>query len=200
MPIWENIKPWVACGLIAGLVTACATDRPPSPLSGTSNSRTYGYVDRATADGRHEIFYTTPPIITAPPGPERVKDIEAARRLANDLALWRGAELIRAGGGHAVSIIVQSTDIIEDIDRAYFKKGPFFHFGYGHPFGHPHRNLGLHHFPNRYDPYYTRHSIQAAARIVVTRADEGDGRPVAELIAEMATKYPEMRETLTAQH
>jgi len=130
---------------LLGALTACAGDAPaPRPLMAPlAEARSYGYSERSLPSGRIEVRYLGPARAVPTGGANRREHTERARAEAEDLALWRAAQVARLRGAAAFVVVDKRSDVeveIRSSDYGY----------YGYPYAWYRRP---HHGIHRYRPY-----------------------------------------------
>jgi hypothetical protein len=97
-----------------GLLALCACASHPSNFLMTAKStpESFGYTERRVTDTGYEISYSGPEVTTANTRDELVYVAESrARETANDLALWRAAELALGKGYPAFVVTSARCDV-----------------------------------------------------------------------------------------
>jgi hypothetical protein len=163
------------------LVVAGCTPAPPRPaMVAQSDVVTYGYSETDLREGRLEVSYETPVLRTSTGQASRQEDIEAEKRRAYDLALWRAAQIAVERGYERIVIESTSSDtdveIEEDPYYDYPGYWPGWYGGYGYG-GWPHGYYGRYGYsPFAYaPPHYRRYAyLQVTVTLTVREADEAD--------------------------
>jgi len=128
-----------------GGCAAVPPQRPPlmTPLA---QSRTHGYAEKTLAGGRIEVSYVGPSRRVPVARAKRAGPLEAARVEAEDLALWRAAQVAIARKARAFTVHDKRIDVDVEVRRTE-EISPFGGYGY-----HRYRTRGYSLF-NRY-PFY----------------------------------------------
>jgi len=146
----------------------------------------HGYSDTMLADRRYEVRYLTPPRRTALDPADRTADIEAARSLAYDLALWRAAAIAEVLGYPAFTVDQRDASVTVEITDQNPYYGPY----YGDcRFAYPYCDYG---YLDRPYGYLRDAWLQVEARLTVTlRSHSGRGTLDASATGEqMRRKHP----------
>jgi hypothetical protein len=90
----------ISVGVLAvTLLASGCTIPPPAPLlSPLEVAQSYGYADAALGDNRYQVTYVAPAQRTGRSIDARAATTAAERKLAQDLAVWRAAQLALAHG------------------------------------------------------------------------------------------------------
>lgn len=102
------LMPLAAAALLAG---ACATGPARPLMSAWDKESGFGYSERRIEESRMEVTYVGPFLRTHFNPKFRADDVKKFRALAEDLALWRAADLAKAGNYPALEIVRTNTDI-----------------------------------------------------------------------------------------
>lgn len=132
-------------------VAACSANPPRPAMVQQSDQVRYGYTDRTLSDGSIEVVYKTPVLRTSASTLSRDDDIEAEKKRAYDLALWRAAQIaIERGYQHILVDTTHSDSEVEVDENLYPGYGsPWYGSGYGYYGGgwpDP--------YANRYSPFF----------------------------------------------
>ncbi|MCZ6862335.1 MAG: hypothetical protein O7I42_19035 [Alphaproteobacteria bacterium] len=177
----------VALTILLGACTGALDPQPPlmTPLAET---RTHGYAEKTLPGGRIEVSYLGPirrvPVVRA----ERVRHLEVSRLEAEDLALWRVAQIAIARKTPAFAILDRRVDVDIEVRRS---NSVFSFGGYGY---HRYRTRG--HYPFSPYPFYgfgfRDAYAQARARLTVgfVKISKTGARDALAVAAQMRQKYP----------
>src|SRR5262245_3731262 len=114
-------------------VAACSAATPRPAMVQQSDEVRYGYSDRELSDGRFEVIYETPVLRTSASTLSREDDIEAEKKRAYDLALWRAAQIALERGYDRILVDQSHSDAEVEIDEnLYPGYGSGFYGGYGY--------------------------------------------------------------------
>ena len=149
--------------LAATTVAACATNRPRPPLmSPFVDNGEYGYADKKLGDERYQVTYFGPRIRVPVNPSRRPPFIDRAKQQANELALWRSAQLSQANGKIRFSVVNKESDVQVDVNRndGYYPR-------YSYPFRYRRRGYGYWGYPYPYG-FYAYPSATARVQVVLT--------------------------------
>lgn len=174
---------------------ACQTVPPvprPPLYSSIESARDFGYADRKLSGSTYEVTYIGPSDTVPSETLAREARVKADNAIAEDMALWRSADLAVEKGYPAFRITDRhsETQITVRNDDYYYDPyyyGSFGYYGYYGPYYHPY---------GYYDSGYGR-SSQAQVKVVLTIdlvRKMGKGAIDADAVrARMAQKYPDAR-------
>ncbi len=138
-----NARLWL--GLAGMLLAGCQSSPPLPPLSPIAVAETYGYADMALTDDRYVVTYTGPIRLTYNYPVTRERDVEAARAVILDFAVWRAAQIAAGQGFQGFHVDDRRSDI-----ETYLQPGDL-----GSPFNDPlypglwhYRPFGYPYFPD----------------------------------------------------
>lgn len=134
----------------------------------------YGYTDRALSDGRIEVVYTTPVLRTSASTLARDDDIEAEKKRAYDLALWRAAQIAIERGYARIVVDTSHSDAEVEVDEnLYPGYGSPWSGGYGYYGGGWPDPYGYRYSPFFYAPPYYRSFayMQVTVTLTVSESD-----------------------------
>ena len=124
----------VALAALAALA-ACQTGPLLPLMSPLEAGGGFGHSERQLSEHRYEVAYLGPRVRTWLERKKRAEDVERARNLVYDLALWRAAELATENEYAAFTV----EDSRSDVEIEIIEEGPFFpdyglfhHHGYGY--------------------------------------------------------------------
>lgn len=187
--------------MAAALLAACAAPPPLLPLmSPLEIAGRYGYSERDLAPGRIEVSFLTPAQPTGFDEARRNADAERIRALAQDLAMWRAAELSLGRGSPAFEVVDSRVDVQFDIrEQSYYP--PYYGAGYP-PFYPPlidARRRAI--YPWAYDDLpvlYRTNEVQARAVLVLRLLDRPTpgARDAKALALQLRAKYSPVYEGL----
>jgi hypothetical protein len=157
---------------------ACTPAAPRPAMVAQSDEVRYGYADREIAKGRFEVVYETPVLRTSTLTLSREDDIEAEKKRAYDLALWRAAQIAIERGYERIMVDVANRDAeVEVGDDVYPGYGPAWYgaygsYGYGYGGGWP-DPYSYRYSPFFYAPPYYRSFayMQVTVTLTVSEAD-----------------------------
>ncbi|MHA1536580.1 MAG: hypothetical protein ACTSUD_03410 [Alphaproteobacteria bacterium] len=165
-----------------------------TPLAET---RTHGYAEKTLAGGRIEVSYLGPSRRVPVARAERAGYLQSARLQAEDLALWRAAQIAIARKETAFAILARRIDIDTEVRRV----------GGGYPFGghgyHRYRSRGyypFHSYPFHSYSYGFRDAYaQARARLTIgfVKKSTPGARDALAVAARMRQKYGAAKQTRT---
>jgi len=116
-----------------GLVSCVGSAPPRRPLmSPLSEARTFGYSERTVARDEIEVTYLGRARFVSLIRNDRRRDTAIARKQAEELALWRGAQVALARKAKAFQVLNRRSNVDVEI-RDH-------HYGYGFPPPYRHRN------------------------------------------------------------
>ena len=165
-------------------LAACQGAPAPPLMSPLDDGAGYGYGERQLSERRYEVFYLAPTVRTWVDRKQREGDIERARGLAHDLALWRAAELAMEDEFDAFTV----EDRRSDVDVEIIEERPdFFDAGFHH-----HRLYGFHGYYD-YAPGYRSAWLRARATLAVVFQAEAtdDSFDAAATVARLRNKHPD---------
>lgn len=114
-------------------VAACSTPAPRPAMVQQSDEVRYGYSDRALSGGQFEVVYETPVLRTSASTLTREDDIEAEKKRAYDLALWRAAQIAIERGYERIIVDTSHSDAEVEVDEnLYPGYGTGYYGGYGY--------------------------------------------------------------------
>lgn len=181
---------FITLGLALGACSGGLAPQPPlmTPLAET---RTHGYAEKTLSGGRIEVSYLGPSRRVPVARAERAGHLERARREAEDLALWRAAQITIARKAPAFAILDRRIDVDIEVRRTDM----------GYPFGGPFGSHGYHRYRARgYYPFspYPFHGFgfrdayaQARARLTIglVKKSSPGARDALAVAAQMRQKY-----------
>lgn len=176
--------------IVLGLaLDACGGVPAPQPplMTPLAETRTYGYAEKTLSGGRIEVSYLGPSRRVPVARAERAIHLEDARREAEDLALWRAAQIAIARKAPAFAVLDRRVDVDTEVRRS----------GGGYPFGghgyYRYRTRGRYPFSSY--PYYGFgfRNAYAQARVRLTigfvkKSTQG-ARDALAVAAQMRQKY-----------
>jgi len=180
--------------LLLSLVAAgCAEVAPPRmPLmSPLSEARTFGYSERSLAADQVEVSYVAPVRDVPLDRAARAAEIAKARTLAEDLALWRAAQVAIARKAAGFQVINRRSDSnleLRERLEGYSYVPYYFRHRRHRPFGY----YGL----DPYDPFFridrdARVQVKATITIALRRRKGRAAFDPRATEAEMRGKYPD---------
>lgn len=119
-----HTRSFVVLALFA--LAACSADPPRPVMVQLSDEVRYGYADRTLSDGSIEVVYKTPVLRTSASTLSRDDDIEAEKKRAYDLALWRAAQIAIDRGYERIVVDMSHSDAEVEVDENLYP-------GYGTP-------------------------------------------------------------------
>lgn len=118
------------------LTGACATGPARPLMSAWDDDAGFGYSERklqgAGPEATWEITYVGPFLRTQLNPAQRAGDVKRLRGLADDMALWRAADLAKAGKYSALKIVTTRSDITVE---SYNDRPEIIRYGLVHPLG-----------------------------------------------------------------
>jgi hypothetical protein len=131
MEVLRLLVPAVAATL--STLAGCAQSVPPPPLMSPypAGGHDYGYAEERVGDLWRVTYHGPWRALAIEPGP-RSAQLDRAAAEANDLALWRAAQLTLAQRHPAFAILDRRTDTETDRRRGGWVDDPWW---YGHPLG-----------------------------------------------------------------
>lgn len=108
--------------LLVLLALAACTPAPQLPLMSPIDVAGYfGYADKELGERRYQVTYSTPLRPTGFGEEARDADAERASALADDLAMWRAAELSLSKGSPSFAVLDRRRDIeVETREQTYY--------------------------------------------------------------------------------
>lgn len=156
-------------------VAACSANPPRPAMVQQSDQVRYGYTDRTLSDGSIEVVYKTPVLRTSASTLSRDDDIEAEKKRAYDLALWRAAQIaIERGYQHILVDTTHSDSEVEVDENLYPGYGsPWYGSGYGYYGGGWPDPYAYRYSPFYYAPPYYRSFayMQVTVTLTVSESD-----------------------------
>ncbi|MEX2201527.1 MAG: hypothetical protein WD711_09050 [Dongiaceae bacterium] len=187
----------VAVALVA--VSACGAPAPRPAMVPVGAVGEYGYSTSSASSDQFEVDYVTPVLRTSLRDSSREEEIEAEKRRAYELALWRAAQIAQERD-YAVFIVEESSrDADVEIDEGGYygnRYGYAWHNNFGNPYRrYPYRHPGY--YPFAYHPYAFGHyeqpraSMRVHVRLLIREAapDEAGALDTAATIARLASAY-----------
>lgn len=183
---------FAALTVLFGACTGALDPQPPlmTPLAET---RTHGYAEKTLPGGRVEVSYLGPirrvPVVRT----ERIRHLEVARLEAEDLALWRAAQIAIARKIPAFAIFDRRVDVDIEVRRSD-SVYPFGGLGYRR-----YRTRGY--YPLSPYPFYgfgfRDAYAQARARLTVdfVKKSKPGARDALAVVAQMRQKYLNAKQT-----
>lgn len=172
---------------LTGLLGACAGAPAPGPplMTPLAETRTHGYAEKTLSRGRIEVSYLGPTRRVPVARAERAGHLEGARREAEDLALWRAAQIAIARKAPAFAVLDRRIDVDVEVRR----------IDGGYPFGgalyHRYRTRG--HYPFSPYPFFGFRDAYAQARARLTvgfvKKSTPGARDALAVAAQMRQKY-----------
>lgn len=175
------------------LLGACAGAPPPPLMTPLAETRTHGYAEKTLPGGRIEVSYLGPSRRVPVARAERAGHLEIARREAEDLALWRAAQIAIARKAPAFAVLDRRIDVDIEVRRT---DGGYPFGGYGY---HRYRTRGYYSFaPYPFHGYGFRDAYaQARARLTVgfVKKSTPGARDALAVAAQMRQKYRTVKQT-----
>jgi hypothetical protein len=175
------------------LLTGCAGAPPPAKplMSPLAEARTFGYAEQSVAPDQVQVTYLGPTRRVSLERAERAAEIAGARRLAEDLALWRAAQVALARKAAAFRVIDRRSDANLEL-REQLEGYPYFPHYYGRRF---YRRRYGYYDPFPYDPFldvhrFARVQVKATVTITLLKRKGRNGIDPRETAAQMSSKYP----------
>lgn len=182
-------------GLALALLLLAGCAGPDLPLlSPIEQAKFYGYAEKPLGDGRYSVSYVGPSHLTLSYTGDRSQASDAARRQAYDFALWRAAQIARAGGYGGLRVTSRQADVDTVAQPAYYDSNFYAPFGpgtdlfrnhHGPPFGTAY-DAGYFAPPSPYARVQARASIDVE---LLREPGAGDLR-VDEVLGKMQQAYP----------
>jgi len=126
------IRPLGFVFVLSLLAAGCAggASPPSKPLmSSLADAKTFGYSERTLAADQVEVVYLAPARRVSLGRERREAEIARARKLAEDLALWRAAQVAMARKARAFRVLNRRTDVnLELRERIYEHSYVPFHY------------------------------------------------------------------------
>lgn len=146
--------------LAVALLAGCADGpfAPPAPLmSPLAQVKDYGYAERDLPGGQIEVSYLGP-VRRVPVGrADRAPALDRARGEAEELALWRAAQVVLARNAKAFEVVDRRADAETEVRERFQGYSAYHYYVYRRGFGY------YSYFP--YDPFlYGRRDAYAQAR------------------------------------
>lgn len=200
-PTGRSCGDWVAMPLklpmfvaLTGLLGACTGAPPPQLLLMTplAETRTHGYAEKTLSGGRIEVSYLGPSRRVPVARAERAGHLEGARLEAEDLALWRAAQIAIARKAPAFAVLDRRIDVEIEVRRSD-SVYPFGGYGY-------YRYRARGHYPFSPYPFYgfgfRDAYAQARARLTVgfVKKSRPGARDALAVAAQMRQKYPNAKQ------
>jgi hypothetical protein len=177
---------------LTALLGACAGAPAPRPplMTPLAETRSYGYAEKTLSGGRIEVSFLGPSREVPVERAERAAHLDGARTEAEDLALWRAAQIAIARKAPAFTVLDRRIDVDVEIRRS---GGDTLFGGYGY---YRYRRHGL--YPVYPYPFYGygygfRDAFaQARARLTVdfVKKSKPGARDALAVAAQMRQKYP----------
>lgn len=179
--------------ILAVVAAGCTVIAPPKKplMSPLSEARTFGYSERSLAADQIEVTYLAPARDVSLSREARASEIAMARVLAEDLAMWRAAQVAIARKARAFRVLNRRSDANLEL-RELIEGYPYVPHYYRRHYRD--RRYGLYgYYP--YDPFFridrvARVQIKATVTIALfkrKRRSTIDARATAAL---MSRKYP----------
>jgi hypothetical protein len=172
------------------LVAGCAGMAPPQKplMSPLSEAKTFGYSERTLAADQIEVTYLAPTRDVSLDRQARAAEIANTRVLAEDLAMWRAAQVAITRKAKAFRVLNRRSDANLEL-RERLEGYP--HFPYHLRRHYRDRYYGF--YP--YDPFYridraARVQIQATVTIALLKRRRRGGIDPRATAAQMSRKYP----------
>lgn len=165
------------------MLSACTTEPAPPLYASLEQMQSYGYEDRKLADSTFEVTYLAPRRKVSFSRESRDLQVQSAGRMAEDLALWRAADLALENGYPAFKVTDRRTNSEVIVrDRAYH--------GFDYPYGfyrhrrRPFRYYGVDHFPERHA------DVQVTLTVDMKASPGADGEDAEDVRDRLRQKYP----------
>jgi len=178
--------------LLSLAAAGCAEIAPPQKplMSPLSEARTFGYSERSLAADQVEVSYLAPAQEVPLDRAARTAEIAKARALAEDLALWRAAQVAIARKAGAFRIINRRSDANLEL-RERLEGYPYVPYYYRRRRHRPFGYYGLH----PYDPFFridrdARVQVKATVTIALMRRRGRSTIDPQATEAAMRGKYP----------
>lgn len=154
----------------------------------------YGYTDRELSDGRFEVVYKTPVLRTSASTLSREDDIEAEKKRAYDLALWRAAQIAIERGYERILVDMSHSDAETEVDENFYPGyGSPWYGGFGYYDGGWPDPYGYRYSPFFYAPPYYRSFayMQVTVTLTVSEADPSNAKALdaAATAMRLSTQY-----------
>jgi hypothetical protein len=183
----------ITLSVLAALGAGCAgIQAPRKPLmSPLSEARTFGYSERSLADDRIEVTYLGPARDVSLDREARAAEIANARALAEDLAMWRAAQVAITRNAKAFRILNRRSDANVEF-REWIESYPFGSYYFRRRYRDPRvRPYGIY----AYDPFprvdrAARVQIKATVTIALFKRKQRSTVDPQATSAEMSRKYP----------
>ena len=173
----------VAAAAAALLLTACAAEPAPPLYASLAQMQSYGYEDRKLTDDTYEVTYLAPRRKVSFSRESRELQVRSAGRMAEDIALWRAADLALENGYPAFKVTDRRTDSEVTVRERDF-------YGFDCPFGfyrhryRPFRYCGFDGFPERHA------DVQVTLTVDMKGAPGADTENAEDVRERLRKKYP----------
>jgi hypothetical protein len=177
---WRLI--WCA-GLL--LLAACTTVPAPPLLSPLATTGGYGYAERPIGASQYEVTYLGPTQRTSRYPPAQAADAAAARKRAEDMLLWRSAQLAEQQGDSGFRVAQTRSNTQTYVEQ--YPDDPF----WGPPFG---PWYGPRHFGYWPSPAYVTTWVylqpQVTANVTLLKKPGPGDYVAADVIEQLRRTYP----------
>ncbi len=175
-------------------VAACTPAAPRPAMVQQTDAVRYGYTDRELAGGQFEVVYKTPVLRTSASTLTRDDDIEAEKKRAYDLALWRAAQIAIERGYERIIVETSHSDAEVEVDENLYpgygtgSYGGYGYYGGGWPDPYAYRYSPFFYAP----PYYRSFAyMQVTVTLTVSEADPANAKALdaQATAARLSTQY-----------
>jgi hypothetical protein len=177
----------IALSVAAVGLAGCAEAPRPPLMSPLAQAAEFGYSDQDLSGNRLEVTYLGPRRRVPLSHGEQATAVKAAQKQADDLALWRAAQVAQARGKPAFTVVNRHTDVEVTIRDRYDP------YPWGWPGYYPYSWWRDPFFYPPYPPYsaYRDAYAQAQAKLTVELLDKmkPGAHDAAATAAEMSAKY-----------
>lgn len=188
------LRPLGLAFLLSMLLAGCAAAPPPAKplMSPLADARTFGYSERSVASDRVEVTYLAPTRRVSLDRTERTAEIAGARRLAEDLALWRAAQVAIARKAAAFRVVDRRSDA-NLLLREQLEGYPYYPYAFGSRILRRRRYGYYDVYP--YDPFFridrfAHAQVKATVTIVLLKRKRPDAVDPHATEARLSRKYP----------
>ena len=187
------LRPLGLALLVSVFVAGCVGTPPPAPplMSALSEAKYFGYSERTVGPDQIEVTYLAPTRRVALDRERRAADIARARELAEDIAMWRAAQVAMTRKARAFRVLNRRSDANLEL-RERIEGYPYFprHF---HRYSRFRRHRFYGGYP--YDPFLrigraARVQIKATVTIVLLKRKGRGAIDPRATAARLSRKYP----------